>query len=83
MRYSEDESGNRVKQTPLVASFATTTKHADIEVGDVVEIEHFLFDRVRKFLILSVETNQSGIVSFSSREYCETHYKDASGVYLI
>jgi len=83
MRYSEDESGNRVKQTPLVASFGTTTKHADIEVGDVVEIEHFLFDRVRKFLILSVETNQSGIVSFSSREYCETHYKDTSGNYII
>ena len=83
MRYTEDIDGNRLKQTPLTCSFGTTTKHADIEVGDVVVVDHFLFDRARKFLILSVETDQSGIISFSSREYCETHYKDTSGSYLI
>jgi hypothetical protein len=83
MRYTEDESGNRIKQTPLVINFATTTKHSDIEVGDVIAIDHFLLERVRKFVILSVETDQSGIVSFSGREYCETHYKDSNGNYII
>lgn len=83
MRYTEDESGNRIKQTPLVINFATTTKHSDIEVGDVIAIDHFLLERVRKFVVLSVETDQSGIVSFSGREYCETHYKDANGNYII
>jgi len=46
-------------------------------------LTHDLLDRVRKFVILSVETDQSGAISISCREYCETHYKDSSGVYLI
>lgn len=83
MRYSEDASGNRVKQTPLVLSFATTVKNADLEVGDVITIDSDLLDRNRKFMILSVETDQSGLIQVATREYCETHYKDSSGNYLI
>mgnify|MGYP003999738045 CR=1 FL=1 len=83
MRYSEDGSGNRAKQTPLVLSFATTVKHADLEVGDVITIDSDLLNRNREFVILSVETDQSGLVQISTREYCETHYKDSSGTYLI
>ena len=83
MRYTEDEAGNRIKQTPLAISFATTIKNAELEVGDVISLDHDLLDRVRKFVILSVETDQSGAISMSCREYCETHYKDSSGVYII
>ena len=83
MRYSEDASGNRVKQTPLVLSFATTVKNADLEVGDVITVDSDLLDRNRKFMILSIETDQSGLIQLSTREYCETHYKDSSGTYLI
>ncbi|MEO1945509.1 MAG: phage tail protein [Candidatus Thioglobus sp.] len=83
MRYSEDVNGNRVKQTPLVLSFATTVKNADLEVGDVITVDSDLLDRNRKFMILSVETDQSGLIQLSTREYCETHYKDSSGTYLI
>ena len=83
MRYSEDASGNRVKQTPLVLSFATTVKNAHLEVGDVITIDSDLLDRNRKFMILSIETDQSGLIQVSTREYCETHYKDSSGTYLI
>lgn len=83
MRYTEDASGNRLKQTPLVLSFATTVKNADLEVGDVISIDHDVLDRVRKFVILSVETDQSGLIQVATREYCEQHYKDSSGNYLI
>lgn len=83
MRYSEDASGNRIKQTPLVLSFATTVKNADLEVGDVIIVDSDLLDRNRKFMILSIETDQSGLIQLSTREYCETHYKDSSGTYLI
>lgn len=83
MRYSEDASGNRVKQTPLALSFATTVKNAHLEVGDVITIESDLLDRNRKFLILSTEADQSGLIKITTREYCETHYKDTSGNYLI
>jgi len=83
MRYSEDVSGNRVKQTPLAISFGTTVKNADLEVGDVVSINSDLLDRVRKFVILSTETDQSGLIQITGREYCETHYKNSSGSYLI
>lgn len=83
MRYSEDSSGNRVKQTPLILSFATTVKNADLEVGDIITIDHDLLDRNRKFMILSTETDQSGLIQIATREYCETHYKDSSGNYLI
>lgn len=83
MRYTEDASGNRIKQTPLAISFATTIKNAELEVGDVFSLEHSLLDRVRKFVILSVETDQSGAIQVSAREYCETHYKDSSNNYII
>ena len=82
-RYTEDSSGNRVKQTPLICDFATTIKHADLEVGDIITIEHDLLDRNRKFMILSLETDQSGLIEVSAREYAETHYKDSSGTYII
>ena len=83
MRYTENSSGTRVKQTPLALSFATTVKNAHLEVGDVITIDSDLLDRNRNFLILSVETDQSGLIQITTREYAETHYKDSSGTYLI
>jgi len=83
MRYSEDASGNRIKQTPLRLSFSTTVKNAHLEVGDVISVDHDVLDRVRKFVILSTETDQSGLIQVSTREYAETHYKDSTGNYLI
>ncbi len=83
MRYTEDASGNRLKQTPLAVSFSTSIKHANLEVGDVISIDHNLLDRTREFMILSLETDQSGLIQVSAREYAETHYKDSSGNYLI
>lgn len=83
MRYTEDLSLNRIKQTPLIVSFATTVKNAHLEVGDIISLEHDLFSRARKFVILSIETDQSGLIHINGREYCETHYKDSSGNYLI
>lgn len=82
-RYSEDELGNRLNQTPLVASFALSPKHADLEVGDVITLDHDLLDRNRKFMLLSLETDQSGVIQATGREYAETHYKNSSGTYLI
>ncbi len=82
-RYTEDSLGNRVKQTPLAVSFATTVKNSHLEVGDVIAITHDILDRTRKFVILSLETDQSGLIQVSGREYAETHYKNTSGVYLI
>jgi hypothetical protein len=82
-RYTEDTSGNRIKQAPLIVSFSTTIKNADLEVGDVIAINHSLLDRVRRFIILSVETDQSGVIKISAREYCDTHYKSSTGAYLI
>jgi len=83
MRYTEDAEGNRIKQAPLAISFATTVKNAELEVGDVFELQHDLLDRDRKFITLSVETDQSGAMQIAAREYCETHYKNSAGVYLI
>ena len=83
MRYTEDALGVRIKQTPLVCSFATSVKNAHLEVGDVITLSHDLLDRDRKFMLLSVETDQSGLIQISAREYAETHYKDSSGTYLI
>jgi len=82
-RYTEDDSGTRIKQTPLICSFATTMKHADLEVGDIITLNHDLLDRNRKFMILSLETDQSGIIQVNAREYAETHYKDNTGTYII
>jgi hypothetical protein len=82
-RYSEADNGDRIKQTPLICNFSTTIKHAELEVGDVITIDHDLLDRVRKFMILSLETDQSGLIQVAAREYAETHYKDTSGNYLI
>jgi hypothetical protein len=83
LRYSEDGSANRVKQTPLAITFATSVKNAHLEVGDVISLNHTLLDRVRQFLLLSTMTDQSGVIQISAREYCETHFKDTSGSYLI
>ena len=83
LRYSEDSAGNRVKQTPLVISFSTTVKNAHLEVGDVITLNHLLLDRNRQLLILSTHSDQSRVIQISAREYCETHFKDSSGNYLI
>jgi len=83
LRYSEDSSANRVKQTPLTITFATSVKNAHLEVGDVISLNHTLLDRVRQFLLLSTNNDQSGVIQISAREYCETHFKDTSGSYLI
>ena len=83
LRYSEDSAGNRLKQTPLAISFSTSVKNAHLEVGDVISLNHLLLDRVRQFLILSTQTDQSGVVAISAREYAETHFKNTSGNYLI
>ena len=83
LRYSEDGSGNRVRQTPLIVSFTTTVKNADLEINDVITLSHDLLDRDRDFLILSIENDQSGLIKMTGREYAETHYKDSSGTYLI
>lgn len=83
LRYSEDASGNRVKQTPLAISFATSVKNAHLEVGDVFTLSHTLLDRNRTFLILATMTDQSGVLQISAREYAETHFKNSSGSYLI
>ena len=82
-RYTEDELGVRIKQTPLICNFATTVKNAHLEVGDIITLDHDLLDRNRKFMILSLETDQSGLIQVSAREYAETHYKDTSGTYII
>ena len=83
LRYSEDASGNRLKQTPLSISFATSVKNAHLEVGDVISLNHAMLDRVRQFLILSTATDQSGVIQITAREYAETHFKNASASYLI
>tara|TARA_R110002012_G_scaffold24818_4_gene82473 strand:+ start:2505 stop:4307 length:1803 start_codon:yes stop_codon:yes gene_type:complete len=83
LRYSEDSAGNRIKQTPLAISFSTSVKNAHLEVGDVISLNHLLLDRVRQFLILSTQTDQSGVIAISAREYAETHFKNTSGAYLI
>lgn len=77
MRYSEDSLGNRIKQTPLSISFATSIKNADIEVGDVYTIDHSLLNYARNFEIVSVETDQSGVLNIEATEHCATHYKDS------
>jgi hypothetical protein len=83
MRFTENSSGTRIKQTPLALSFATTVKNAHLEVGDVITINSDLLDRNRNFIILSVETDQSGLIQITSREHAETHYKNSAGTYLI
>ena len=83
MRYTEDASGNRINQTPIAIGFSTTVKNANLEVGDLIELQHSLLDRDRKFIVLSVDNDQSGAIQISAREYCETHFKNANGVYLI
>lgn len=75
-RYSENENGNRLKITPLVVTFATTVKHCDLEVNDKITIQHSIFNRDRHFIILSIETDQSGLISITARETCATHYVD-------
>ena len=82
-RYSEDGQGNRIKQTPISISFATSIKNAHLEVGDVIGIDHSLFNRIRTFTILSTSTDQSGLIEISAREYCATHYKDDNGNQII
>lgn len=83
MRYSEDGTQSRLKQTPLHISFATTVKNAEFEVGDIIRLDVDILDRPRKFMILSLETDQGGNIKVACREYAQTHYKDSQGNYLI
>ena len=78
-RYTEDASGSRLKITPLVVTFASTVKHCDLEVSDKITIQHSIFDRDRHFIILSIQTDQSGLISITARETCATHYVDEAG----
>lgn len=83
MRYSEDSGGNRINQTPLNVSFATTIKNAELEVGDVISINHYMLNFIRKFRILSIETDQSGLMKIECLEHCTTHYKTSSNSDII
>ena len=83
MRYSEDSSGDRINQTPLSISFSTTIKNADLETGDILSLDHFLLNYIRKFKILSVETDQSGAIQLQCLEYCDTHYENADGTSIF
>ena len=83
MRYSEDSLGNRIFQTPLSIAFSTSIKNAELEVGDLVSLEHFLLNFTRKFNILSVETDQGGAIQLQCTEYCGTHYKDAADTAIL
>jgi len=83
MRYSEDANGDRLQQTPLMVTFGTTVRHADLEVGDVIAIDHDLLQRTRKFILTGMKTDQSGAMEVSAREYCDTHYVDSNGNDII
>jgi len=82
-RYTELQGGERSKQTPIVLSFTTTIKNAELEVGDIISLDHSLFQRDRLFSVLSVESDQSGAIKIGAVEYCDTHYRDSAGTYLI
>jgi len=66
MRYREKANGDRVMQTPISVSFSTTVKHADLETGDLISINHDILMQTGynapKFVIVSVETDPSGVV---------------------
>lgn len=76
IRYSEDSEGNRILQQPLIVSFGTTFKSAELENGDVVTIQNSLFAQDKKFKIVSVTDTPSGAINFTAKEYFDTHFKN-------
>jgi len=64
-------------------AFSTTVKNAELEVGDNITISHDLFDFDRDFIILSLDTDQSGAIAITGREYFDTHYNDSNGVAIV
>ena len=87
-RYSEsldEETGELVrrKQSPLFISFSTSIKYTELEIYDIIKVEHDLLDRPRQFLIQSLEHTQEGIINITASEYCQTHFKTNFGEYII
>jgi len=83
MRYSEDSGGDRVSRSPVDISFVTSVKNSELEVGDVINITHYLLGYPRDFKIVSIETDQSGAISINGVEYCDTHYKNDDDTDII
>lgn len=82
-RYTEDENGDRINVTPLIVKLTTTIKNAELEVGDMGTIDFQELPNVKKFVIMSINTKQSGELDITFREYAETHYKDTNGNFII
>lgn len=81
--YSENSTGERLVTAPLNVSFATTLKHDDLNIGDLVIISNDIFGFNRKFKILNKEIEQSGSIKVECREYFATHYKNQNGENLL
>ncbi len=82
-RYTENSSGDRIKVTPLVISFTTTIKNSELEVGDMGTVDYYELPNIKKFVIISIRTKQSGELEISATEYADTHYKDSGGSPII
>jgi len=82
-RYTEDEDGNRINVTPMNMTFTTTIKNSTLEVGDMGTIDYFEIPNIKKLVIMSIRTKQSGELEVIAREYAETHYKDTNGNFII
>ena len=82
-RYTEDAEGNRINVTPLVVKFTTTIKNSALEVGDMGTIDYFELPNLKQFVIMSINTKQSGELDITLREYAATHYKDTNGNFII
>ena len=82
-RYTEDTNGDRINVTPLIIKFTTTIKNSELEVGDMGTVDFYELPDVKKFVIMSIFTKQSGELDITLREYAETHYKNTNGNYII
>lgn len=82
-RYTENDEGQRINVTPLIVNLTTTIKNAELEVGDMGTIDFQELPNVKKFVIMSIKTKQSGELDITFREYAETHYKDTNGNFII
>lgn len=82
-RYTEDTDGNRINVTPLIVRLTTTIKNSALEVGDMGTIDFFQLPDIKKFVIMSIKTKQSGELDLTLIEYADTHYKDTGGNFII
>lgn len=82
-RYTENEAGDRIAVTPLIVKFTTTIKNSALEVGDMGTIDYFELPNIKQFVIMSINTKQSGELDITLREYASTHYKDTNGNFII